>query len=144
MTTDDDRAELEQLQISTQADLHRMWELLMQPLGWRARSLWVTFIGSDRRPTRMLLEVAECPSVPTEPEVASLYDVLGQIMRQDGSAASAAFLVARPGRDPLTDDDRLFGRRLLAGARRSGVGVEPVHVATDVAIWTVTPDDLAA
>ena len=144
MTTDDDRAELERLQISTQADLHRMWELLMQPLGWRARSLWVTLIGCDRRPTRMLLEVAECPAVPTEARVAGLYDVLGQIMRQDGAAASAAFLVARPGRDPLSDDDRLFARRLHAGAARAGVDVEIVHVATDIAIWAVAPDDLAA
>jgi len=66
------------------------------------------------------------------------------MMRHDASAASVAFLVARPGRDAVSDDDRLFGRRLRAGAARAGVDVEIVHVATDIAVRAVTPDDLAA
>ena len=139
-----DRSELDALKIRTQADLHRMWELLMQPLGWRSMSLWVTFIGADRRPTRFLLEVAEHESIPTEGDVANLYDVLDQVLRDEGQPCTVAFLIARPGRQPLSAQDRLFGQRLLEGARRAGVPVEPVHVATDVAIWAVTPDDLAA
>ena len=33
---------------------------------------------------------------------------------------------------------------LLAGARRAGVRCHPVHVADDVRLVAVTPDDLAA
>ena len=139
-----DRSELDALKIRTQADLHRMWELLMQPLGWRSMSLWVTFVGADRRPTRFLLEVAEHESIPSDDDVANLYDVLDQVLRDEREPCTVAFLIARPGCEPLSAQDRLFGQRLLQGARRSGVPVEPVHVATDVAIWAVTPDDLAA
>src|SRR4051794_29830878 len=134
--------ELDHLKIRTQSDLHRMWELLMQPLGWRSLSLWVTFIGADRRPTRFLLEVADA-GIPTEDDVANLFDVLGHVLHEE-AGSSVAFLIARPGRGPLTPQDRLFGRRLLEGAHRLAVPLEPVHVATDVAIWAVAPDDLAA
>jgi hypothetical protein len=139
-----DRSEYDALEIHTQADLQRLWELLMQPLGWRAMSLWVTFIAADRRPTKFLLEVAEHDSVPSEDDVANLYYVLDQLLRDEGELCTVAFLLARPGRGPLTAQDRLFGQRLLLGARRAGVPVEPVHVATDVAILALTPDDLAA
>jgi hypothetical protein len=139
-----DRSELDALEINTQADLHHLWEVLMQPLGWRSMSLWVTFIGADRRPTKFLLEVAEHEAVPSDDDLANLYYVLDQVLRDEDQECTVAFLIARPGREPLSAEDRLFGQRLLRGARRAGVPVEPVHVATDVAIWAVTPDDLAA
>jgi hypothetical protein len=54
-------------------------------------------------------------------------------------------------RDGLRGGDRRRQRRaaglasrLLAGARVSGVPCHPIHVANDVAVWAVTPDDLAA
>ena len=53
----------------------------MQPLGFRSTSLWVTFVGSDDRPTRFLIEVAESEHVPEPREVANLYDVLQQVHR---------------------------------------------------------------
>jgi hypothetical protein len=139
-----DADELDSLLIRHQADVHRMWELLMQPLGWRSTSLWVTFIGADRRPTRYLLEIAEADVAPTDEDLEHLYAVLEQVLREEGEGATIALLVARPGRDPLGSQDLVFCSRLLEGARRSGVPVEPVHVATDAAIWPVTPDDLAA
>lgn len=139
-----DRDELDSLLIRNQPDVQRMWELLMQPLGWRSTSLWVTFIGADRRPTRYLLEIADADVVPSDEELENLYGVLEHVLEEEGEGCTVALLVARPGRDPLGDQDRVFCTRLLAGARRAGVPVEPVHVATDVDIWPVTPDDLAA
>jgi hypothetical protein len=56
--------ELDRLTIRTQDDLQHMWELLMRPLGFRSTSLWVTFIGSDDRPTRFLVEVPRAITSP--------------------------------------------------------------------------------
>jgi len=136
--------ELDRLTIRTQGDLQRMWELLMQPLGFRSTSLWVTFIGSDDRPTRFLIEVSESEHVPEPREVANLYDVLQQVIDQDPDDLSVAFLISRPGRDGTRAFDRELSARLLAGARTAGVPVRPVHVADDVAVRAITPDDLAA
>ena len=138
------RAELDRLRVVTQADLQRLWELLMQPLGFRSTSLWVTFIGPDRRPTRFLLEVAEADDVPGPEEVANLYAVLDQVLHEEGAGTTAgpADHQARSRRPDLLD--RRWGQRLLEGARTSGVPVEPLHVATDLAVLALTPDDLAA
>lgn len=136
--------ELDRLKIRNQSDVQRMWELLMQPLGFRSTSVWVTFIGTDDRPTRFLVEIAESEQLPEPREVENLFDVLERVCRDEGDGTSVAFLVARPGRDTVNAFDRGLATRLLAGARTSSVACHPVHVANDVGVWAVTPDDLAA
>lgn len=137
-------SELDQLTLRSQADLQRMWELLMAPLGFRTTSLWVTFVGPDDRPTRFLIEIVESEALPSPTEVANLFDVLQQVLAEDPSAVSVAFLITRPGRSGTTAFDRTLSARLLEGARAAGVPTHPVHVADDVAVRVVTPDDLAA
>jgi hypothetical protein len=141
---DDTPSELDGLTIRSQGDLQRMWELLMQPLGFRSTSLWVTFIGSDDRPTRFLIEVAESEQVPEPREVANLYDVLRQVIDEDPDDLSVAFLITRPGRDGTRPFDRELSARLFAGAPTAGIAIHPIHVADDVAVRAITPDDLAA
>jgi hypothetical protein len=137
-------SELDSLTISSQTDLQRMWELLMQPLGFRATSLWVTFIGSDDRPTRLLIEITESAELPSMPEVANLFDVLHQVIDDDPDDLTVAFLITRPGSDGTSAFDRQLSTRLLGGARSAGIWLRPIHVANDVAVRAVTPDDLAA
>lgn len=136
--------ELEHLKIRNRSDVQRMWELLMQPLGFRRTSVWVTFIGTDDRPTRLLVEVAESEQLPTPQEVVNLFGVLEQICADEGAGTSVAFLVTRPGRDAVNAFDRDLATRLRAGARESRVPCHPVHVANDAGVWAVAPDDLAA
>lgn len=141
------RAELDHLRVTQQRDLHRMWELLMWPLGFTARSLWVTFVDTDGRPLQALVEIGELDDLGgdpgAEPDVAPLFHVLDQVLG-DGPAVSVAFLVVRPGRAGLQAEDRRLAAALLAGARRAGIHCHPVHVADDVRLAAVTPDDLAA
>lgn len=136
--------ELDRLKIRNQSDVQRMWELLMQPLGFRSTSVWVTFIGTDDRPTRFLVEIAETEQLPEAREVENLFDVLEQVCLDEGDGTSVAFLVTRPGRDTVNAFDRDLATRLLAGARASSVACHPIHVANDVGVRAVTPDDLAA
>lgn len=138
------RDELDRLKICSQGDVQRMWELLMRPLGFRSTSLWVSFIGADDRPTRFLLEIAETDEVPDAQMVSNLYLMLGQLADEDGLGTGVAFLLARPGRDRIKEFDRRLAARLLEGADRSSLRVHPIHVANDVAVLAVTPDDLAA
>lgn len=137
-------SELDTLTIRSQTDLQRLWKLLMEPLGFRSTSLWVTFIGSDDRPNRFLIEVAESDQLPSRREVANLFDVLRQVIDEDPDDLSVAFLITRPGRDGIRSFDRGLSQRLMAGARTAAIPVHPVHVADDLAVRAVTPDDLAA
>jgi hypothetical protein len=136
--------ELDSLKVRNQNHVQRMWELLMQPLGFGSTSIWVTFIGSDDRPTRFLLEIAESEQLPEPHEVANLFDVLEQICTDEGEGTSLAFLVTRPGRDSVNAFDRDLAGRLMTGARASSLHCHPIHVANDLAVWAITPDDLAA
>ena len=136
--------DLDHLKIRTQSDLQRMWELLMKPLGFRSTSVWVTFIGPDDRPTRFLVEIAESEQLPEPVEVEHLYDVLEQVCADEGEGTSVAFLVTRPGRDSVNTFDRELATRLIAGSRSSYLRCHPIHVANDVAVRAITPDDLAA
>ena len=138
-------SELDQLTLRSPADLQRMWELLMQPLGFRTTSLWVTFIGPDDRPTRFLIEIAESEApARRRREVANLFDVLHQVHRR-GSRRPQRRLPDHPPRPRRHDSLRpRASGRLLDGARAAGVPTHPVHVADDVAVRAVTPDDLAA
>ena len=140
----DTPTELDQLTIRSQGDVQRMWELLMQPLGFRSTSLWVTFVGSDDRPTRFLIEIAESEHLPGQREVANLFEVLQQVIDEDPDGLSVAFLITRPGRDGTRAFDRELSGRLLAGSRAAGIAIHPIHVADDVAVRAITPDDLAA
>lgn len=138
------RAELDRLVVHRQQDLHRLWELLMSPLGFSRRSLWVTFVDRDGRPLPQLMEVDELPDGDAAAEVGRLFGLLTDAFGDVLDDLALAFLVVRPGRAGLHDDDRRLAAALLAGAREAGVRCHPVHVADDARLQPVTPDDLAA
>ena len=131
---DDTRTELDRLKITTQSDLHRLWELLMQPLGFRSTSVWVTLIGADDRPERFLIEITESELLPEADQVRNLFEALQQIIAEEGEDLSVAFLITRPGRDGISGFDRELTELLTSGARATGMRCHPVHVANDVAI----------
>ncbi|KQT94150.1 hypothetical protein ASG49_04360 [Marmoricola sp. Leaf446] len=138
------RAELDRLVVSGQQDLQRLWELLMAPLGFATRSLWVTFLDPDGRPLPQLLEIGELPDEAPDEGVQGLFELLTHALGEGLDGLGVAFLVVRPGRAGLVDDDRRLARALLTGARGAGIRCHPVHVADDVRLLPVTPDDLAA
>ena len=141
---DDLRAELDRLVVHHQRDLQHLWELLMCPLGFARRSLWVTFVDRDGRPLPQLMEVDELPTGDAAAEVGQLFEVLTDAFGDVLDDLALAFLVVRPGRAGLHADDRRLAAALLAGAREAGVRCHPVHVADDARLQPVTPDDLAA
>ena len=102
-----------------------------------------------------LLGAATRPASLPAPATDSMIDTTGGMSGLTGDAANG------PGPDVLTFQvgnagGFLNGRKLgddvinaefgllTNGARTAGVGCHPVHVANDVAIQAVTPDDLAA
>lgn len=129
--------------IRSQDDLHRHWRALMGPLGFSGRQLWLNVLGGDRRPTPTLLQVDEVPEVPEPPLLDGLMAVIEELLEDDPDG-SVAVLLARPGSAPMTHADREFAQALLDAATRTGVPLEPVHLATDEEVRVFAPDDLAA
>lgn len=123
--------------IHGQADVERLWRSLLGDLGFTRRRLWLVLVCDDGRPVPHLVQVDDVPELPG--------DALGRLLemcRQVDDECGVAVLLSRPGRDDLTASDRAWGAALLAAARATGVSCWPLHVASDVAVRVVAPDDL--
>ena len=81
----DIRTQLDDLRIRTQSDLHRLWQLLMQPLGFRATSVWVTLIGADGPEFIGAAEVARLAETISWDVLASLSGRLPRIYHRGGA-----------------------------------------------------------
>ena len=136
--------ELLHLRIETQRDVCRLWQLLMRPLGFSHGSLWVLCIARDGRPVPGIAEIADADDVPSVEQVDNLYATFSPAFADVGDGSRLAFLISRPGAATIRSDDARFARVLVDGARRNGVRIEMVHLATDTAIVPLTPDDLVA
>jgi hypothetical protein len=66
----------------------------------------------------------------------------GHIVGRGGDRGSVAFLLTRPGRDPINDADRSWARGLTSAAQHLGVAMWPVHFANDAELRVFAPDDL--
>lgn len=141
---DDIATELTTLRLHSQADVQRMWDLLMRPLGFGSHTLWITLVDDRAAPIPNLVQIADSDAVPTEQQVAQLFEFLREICAHQADITSFAFLLSHPGRGGLTDFDRQYAARLMDGARASGVRCHPVHVANDDVLVPVSADDLAA
>lgn len=124
--------------IFTASDLHRYWQELMSPLGFTGRRLYFFFLDEERHALRTLHEVSEIPARPTTEGVEGLISALSLL---DGDFG-IAILLARPGSQPMDDDDRAWARGLAEAARSLGVPLEPMHLATDRYLVPFAGDDL--
>lgn len=137
--------QLDDLRLHSQTDVHRLWELLMGPLGFAHVSLWVCLVDDRRAVVPHIIKVSDDDlHVPGDHEVAALVETLAEVMAGDPHLAGAAFLISRPGVGGITDADRVLATSLLRRCREAGIACEPVHVAHDRAIIAIAPDDLAA
>jgi hypothetical protein len=128
--------------ITSQDDLHGLWQTLMGPLGFGGHSLWLLLLDGDRRPTPTLLQIEDPPPLPDLKVRSNLTDFLAHLVSPgDGSVA---FLLTRPGRTPITAGERQWAQALGDVVRRAGLPSWPVHRANDLELVAITPDDLAA
>jgi hypothetical protein len=127
--------------IRSQEDLHRHWRALMGPLGFSRRYLWLGLIGADRRPTPLLVQIDELPERP-DPAMCDRFGAfLGHLLDEE-PGCSVALLLSRPGPAAMTTADRAWAIGLTDAARRAGIPLEPLHLATDEAVRVFAPDDL--
>ena len=128
--------------IRNQEDLHRVWRMLMGPLGFGGRSLWMLVLDEDARPTLALLQVDELPPTPDPQIRKDLERFLAHLLPdRDGTPV---FLLTRPGRTPITDGERRWAQLLMEIVRRAKLEMWPVHRANDMELVVIAPDDLAA
>lgn len=116
--------------IHSPADLRERWRALMGPLGFGERSLWLGFVGADRRMIKTLTQVP----VGRTPDRALVLDLvleLSDLLAQSDESTTVAMLLSRPGRDRPGAADRRWAQVLTETARRAGVQIEPIFLTND-------------
>ena len=127
--------------IRTDLDLHRFWRMVMGPLGFSRRSLWISFTDGDGRVSPALQQIDDVPRRAGHADGAALMELLAHL--RDGYAGGAvAICYSRPGRGPMSTDDRSWAHVLNQAAARFDVPLWPMHFANDSALLVFAPDDL--
>ena len=127
--------------VRTDRDIYHVWRLLMGPLGFGRRRLWVTLTDSDGRVSPVLPQIEDVPPRTSPAECDGLMTMLDGV-RPFFTGGAVALLYSRPGRRPMDDDDRSWARSLVRAARRAEIPLWPVHFANDEELQVFAPDDL--
>jgi hypothetical protein len=123
-------------------DLYLRWRALMGPLGFGRPRLWLAFLTPDDKMSPQLTQIEDIPRWADSTTCDSLLELCRHIVGRDGAGGSVAMLLTRPGRNPMDDADRSWGRHLTSAAEHLRVSMWPVHVANDVELRVFAPDDL--
>jgi hypothetical protein len=116
--------------IGAPADLLQRWRALMGPLGFGERVLWLAFVGADRRMHKILTDMPIARE-PSRAAVLDLVTALVTLLAEFDQPTTVAMLLSRPGRDGAGAADRRWAQALTDTARRAGVAIEPIFLATD-------------
>jgi hypothetical protein len=118
--------------------------MLMGELGFSAHSLWLNVLDETSRPTPVLLEIDDIPSIPDDEHLDRLVEMCRHFMPEGATRATVVFLLVRPGPPGITPQQRAWARGLLAAVARAGLDAWPVHCANDVELTVCAPDDLVS
>jgi hypothetical protein len=128
--------------IRTSDDLCQRWRALMGPLGFGQPRLWIAFVEPSAMMSAQLTQIDDLPR-SAEPQLCTaLLEMCGHIVGRGGDRGSVAFLLTRPGYDPINDADRSWARGLTSAAQHLDVAMWPVHFANDAELRVFAPDDL--
>ena len=128
--------------IRSSDDLGQRCRALMGPLGFGQPRLWIGFVEPSAMMSAQLTQIDDIPRSADPQLCAALLEMCGHIVGSHGVGGSVAFLLARPGRNPMDDADRSWARGLTSAAQHLSVSIWPVHFANDVELRVFAPDDL--
>ena len=112
----------------------------MGPLGFGQPRLWIAFLEPSAMMSAQLTQIEDIPGWADPQLCGALLEMCGHIVGH--GSGSVAFLLTRPGRNPMDDADRSWGNGLTSAARHHGVAMWPVHFANDAELRVFAPDDL--
>jgi hypothetical protein len=128
--------------IRNSEELCLRWRALMGPPGLGEPRLWIAFLGPDNVMSAQLTQIEDIPRLAYSKLCGPLLEMCRHVVSRSGAGGSVAMLLTRPGRNPMDDADRSWGRCLAAAADNLGVSMWPVHFANDVELRVFAPDDL--
>lgn len=127
--------------IDSDARLLQHWRNAMGEGGFGVRTLWLVFLDRDDHTLPVIVPIEDIPRRPEPGWLDDLMAVVG-LVRRDEPGLGLAALLSRPGPATKSLDDRTWARDLVRAARRHGVRMWPVHLATADEVQVMAADDL--
>ncbi len=126
--------------LSTDQDIIRRVDRLLDQDSRQHRSLWLLFLSSDGVQLPVLVPIDDVPARPDSLLVGNLCGVIADVLG-DAAADSAVVALTRPGGETVDDTDREWFHALHAAARERGAAVRLICLATKAGTRQLTLDD---
>ncbi|MGY1804996.1 hypothetical protein ACI78T_17075 [Blastococcus sp. SYSU D00922] len=112
-------------------DLTSRWTLLLEPPVFRARSLWLAWLGPDRRMLPIVIPVDDVPLVPEPAMLENLRRLHDSLFEsQLGGDGHFAMALCRPGEPVVRGDDEAWVQALSSALDEGQIdGTWSLHLA---------------
>jgi hypothetical protein len=126
--------------LSTDQDVIRRIELLLDQQSRRQRSLWLMFLADGGVQLPVVVPIDDVPERPDAHMVGNLCHVIAHVLGDAAPDGSAVITLTRPGDETLDDSDRYWFRTLRAAALERGAAIRMICLATQASVRSLTPD----
>jgi hypothetical protein len=127
--------------LSTDQDIIRRVDDLLDQDSRRHRSLWLMFLSSDGVQLPVVVPIDDVPGRPDSLSAGNLCWVIARVLDDAAAAASAVVTLTRPGEETVDDSDREWFHSLHAAARKCGATIRLMCLATQAGTRQLTLDD---
>jgi hypothetical protein len=120
-------------------DLRLRWLALMSPLGFGDHTVWMAFLGPDRRMATVLTPLPARSPSDRRRVIKVMAELRAAFGAEFDAGTTVAFLHTRPGSGPVSNTDRRWFSVLSDAAAAHGVPLEPFFRADDDSLVRVLP-----
>jgi hypothetical protein len=127
--------------LSTDQDVLRCVDRLVDQPSRRDRSLWLLFLSSDGVLLPVVVPIDGVPERPDLQVVGNMCFVIADVLAHQVPGGTAVVVLTRPGSETVDDSDRYWFRTINSAARERGASIRMVSLATQTTVRQLTVDD---
>jgi len=127
--------------LSTDQDVLRRVDRLVDQDSRRNRTLWLLFVSSDSVLLPVVVPIDDVPERPDPRLVGNVCFVIADVLAHQVPGGTAVVVLTRPGSETVDDADRYWFRTIHGAAREHDASIRMLCLATQTSVRQLTVDD---
>lgn len=127
--------------LSTDQDVLRCVDRLVDQRSRRNRSLWLLFVSSHGVLLPVVVPIDGVPERPDPQFAGNMCFVIADVLAHQAPGGTAVVVLTRPGSETVDDADRYWFRTIHGAARERGASIRMLALATQTTVRRLTVDD---
>jgi hypothetical protein len=127
--------------LSTDQDVLRRVDWLVDQHSRRNRTLWLLFLSSDGVLLPVVVPIDGVPKRPDPQIVGNICFVIADVLAHQAPEGAAVVVLTRPGSETVDDTDRYWFRTIRGAALEHGASIRMLCLATQTSVRQLTVDD---